>query len=736
VKHFLPNLDPKSVQIALKTCLALVLELALALQLDWKPSYGAILICVLQAPILGTTYHKGTNYIAGTLSGAIVGLALVALFAHDRVAFIVAAALLTSFGIYRLQTTRYLYAWLIFNVTVMLVAFFSTQDFSNAFEIAVMRSSTICLAGVIMFLVQGILWPTQAGTVFERQLHGFLEGCRGLLTLMSRALAGSEPDPHALRQAGTAQVQALAALRGTLGAAALDTERFRQFHAGYEWLLDQLHDLLLAILVVRESIERPRDDQASRSLIAGSDNLRSMLEQIEGDMQELVRDLALPRDGTASARASDGGAAAHIDQPGTLDTAHAAMLAGSLRDLARQVSKARATLAGVEDPEQVPPPRPAPPRESFSLTSVKSHNAAGAGLVILLLGWFFIQTQWPQGLTLGMLFATIAINIIFALRAFGVVVPFLMLARWLLLSLLTGVAIAAPLYFGIMPGIDQYQQLIPWLCVALFPLLYMMASKPQKLIQYLFSAIIVIALLGLDEERQAYSFSAFVNMWFGICGGFGGAVVVFGLFSSEVPEREFCKQARSFFAGCGQFVTGFRERAPGTSAGAAIVSTGQERWQPVLKQLQTWSSAINYKRVPGNDRHKTQALIESIEHLALHLPAAERVGQPSVEALDEPLRKLLGRFYDACVESFQLIANSLAAQQAIPDLPDTSSLVREIEFRGDDLRRSAAGDEDARASALRFMSATARLGSLADAIHDCRDKANALDWEGWNRNYF
>ena len=721
--------------MALKTCLALVLGLAIALQLDWKPSFGAILICVLQAPVLGTTYRKGMLYIAGTLSGAIVGLALVALFAHDRVAFIVAAALLTSFGIYRLQTSRYLYAWLIFNVTVILVAFFSTPDFSNAFGIAVSRSSTICLAGVIVFLVHGIFWPIQAGTVFERQLHGFMEGCRGLLSLMSRALAGSEPDPYALAKAGTAQVEALGALRRTLEAAALDTERFRQFHAGYEWLLDQLHNLLLAILVVRESVAGPRDDQARRSLIAASDNLRSMLEQIEGDMQELVRDLARPRDGTASPRASAGGAAAHIDQPGALDTAFAAMLAGSLRDLARQVSKVRATLAGVEDPELVPPPRPAPPRESFSLTSVKSRNAAGAGLVILLLGWFFIQTQWPSGLTLGMVFAAIAINIIFALRAVGVVVPFSMLARQLLLSLLTGAAIAAPLYFGIMPGISQYQQLIPWLCVALFPLLYMMASKPQKILQYLFSAIVVIALLGLDEERQSYSFSAFLNLWLGISGGFGGALAVFGLFSSEVPEREFCKQVRSFFAGCGQFVTGFRERAQGTPAGAAIVSTGQEQWQPVLKQLQTWSSAINYERVPGNDRRKTQALIESIEHLALRLPAAERVGQRSVEALDEPLRKLLDRFYDACVDSFQLIANSLAAQQPIPDLPDTSGLVGEIESRADDLRRSAAGDEDARASALRLMSAAARMGSLADAIHDCRDKANALDWAAWNRNY-
>jgi uncharacterized membrane protein YccC len=298
VQRFVPKLDTTSVQIALKTCLALVIDLAIALQLDWKPSFGAILVVVLQTPALGATYKKGMLYIAGTLAGAITGLVLVALFAHDRVAFIVAAALLTSFGIYRLQGSRYPYAWLIFNVTVILVAFFSTQDFSNAFGIAVMRASTICLAVVIVFLVHGIFWPIQAGTVFERQLYGFMEGCRGLLSLMSRALAGAEPDPDALGKAGTAQVKALGALRGTLEAAADDTERFRQHYAGYECLVDQLHKLLLAILVVRESIESLRDAQARRSLMAGSDKLRSMLEKIEGDMQELVRDLARLRDGT------------------------------------------------------------------------------------------------------------------------------------------------------------------------------------------------------------------------------------------------------------------------------------------------------------------------------------------------------------------------------------------------------------------------------------------------------
>jgi hypothetical protein len=181
---------------------------------------------------------------------------------------------------------------------------------------------------------------------------------------------------------------------------------------------------------------------------------------------------------------------------------------------------------------------------------------------------------------------------------------------------------------------------------------------------------------------------------------------------------------------------GLKESAPGTPAGAALISTSVQRWQGILKQLQTWSSAINYQQVPGNDRQQTQALIESIEYLALRLASAVRVRQHSVGSLDEPLRKPLGRVYDACIESLRLIANSLADLKPIPDLPDTGSLVREVESRGDDLRQSAAGDEDVRASVLRFMSATAQLRALADAIHDCRDKANALDWEAWNRNYF
>ena len=728
MNRFLPTLDSltldgRSVLIALKTCLALVLGLAIALWLDWKPSFGAILIVVLQTPALGATYKKGMLYIAGTLSGAGAGLAMVALFAHDRVAFILAMALVTGFGVYRLQGSPNAYAWLIFTVTSMLVGFFSAQDASSAFGTAVMRTSTICLAVVIVFLVHGILWPIRAGPVFERQLHGFLDGCRDLLSLTRRALTGDELDTDAVSKAETVQISAIAALRDALDAAAGDTERFRRYHAGYENLVNQLHDLLLAILAVHAGIRSRRDAQAEKSLSTGS----AALETVEGEMAELVRDLARPRDGTIEPGMSDARAEARIDRLDSIDTAFAAMIDEEIREVAAQVQKVHTSLATLEDPGRDAAAISAPAPEPFSLTSVKFRKAASGSLVVLLLGWFFIQTQWPMGLQLSMVFAGVAIGL-------GAMVPLVLVARQLLRSLIIGAAIAAPLYFGIMPRINQYEQLIPWLCVALFPLLYLISSRPQIKIQALFSAIFVIALLSLDEESQSYSFSSFVNMWIGLAGGFGGALAVFGLFSSVVPEHEFSKQVRSFFDGSGQFIRALEASAPG-AAGAAIIGTGRARWQGIFKQLKTWSSAINYKRVPGNDPQKTQALIESIERMALRLDSVEHIRQQSLGALEEPLAKLLDRFYDACVESFQLIGRSLLDLTPIPVLPDTSSLIREFESRGDQIRDSTVDDEEARASALHVLRAAAHVQLLAGELNDCRDKANALDWKAWNQNW-
>jgi hypothetical protein len=94
------------------------------------------------------------------------------------------------------------------------------------------------------------------------------------------------------------------------------------------------------------------------------------------------------------------------------------------------------------------------------------------------------------------------------------------------------------------------------------------------------------------------------------------------------------------------------------------------------------------------------------------------------------------RLSDACTDSFQLIADSLANREPVPRLPDTKKLLRDLESKGHAIRQPVSGNKISHAAALHAMSLTARFEALSDAIHDCRTRANALDWNAWNQNYF
>lgn len=149
-----------------------------------------------------------------------------------------------------------------------------------------------------------------------------------------------------------------------------------------------------------------------------------------------------------------------------------------------------------------------------------------------------------------------------------------------------------------------------------------------------------------------------------------------------------------------------------------------------------WSSAINYKLVPGNDRQRTLALIESIQYLVLRRDSVVQVRQQSLDLPDEPLCELLERIDETCIDSFLLISATLAEQRPVPDLSAIQSMIREVECREAELRQTVARDEDMHTSMFRFMSAAFEMRSLAGAIQDCRNKVNALDWVAWNRSYF
>lgn len=719
MNELMGRLDPARLLIAGKTCLALILAFAITLQLDWKPSFMAILIVVLQTDAIGATLEKAVGYIAGTLGGAAVALAAIGLFAQDRPSFIIAMALLTGYAVYRMQGSRNAYAWLIFIVTLALVGWLPAQTPDAAFDVAVMRASTICVGVVVMLLVQGIFWPATAGTKFEQLLRSFLEEARNSVVFMGKTMNGEKADPLTVKQSVTTQIRTIDALGGCLEAAAGDTPRFKQFHAGYLELIGRLKELLLALIAVQDGISNGIDQPARKTA-----DFSVMAKAIEGQLDRLIDDLDKPRDQTGRETESLQGEGLLEKPAGSIENGRDGVILHRLDDLALRITQVARLMCCVESPGGGPVTARSPAKEPFSFKSTRFQKAVSGALVSVIMAWFFVVTQWPMGLSLAMVFGSLAIG-------FGALLPLILIRRQLLLSLLVAPALAAPLYFGVMHRLDGYLELVPWLCIIFLPLFYLQASpKPQTMVLSIFSSIFLIALLSLDEQNQSYSFSSFITMWFGFAGGFGISLAVFRLFTRVVPERELWKQTCKFFRDSEEFIGEVVQNPTESAAKEKIIHEYQKRWQGTLKQLRMWSSTIDYRRGPPNRGEDIKALIESIEYLAFRLWSVASDHRQSTRAGPPPVHEMLSSVYDSILDSLRTISRSLAGQQPVPKLSDDREMIQDFESRADHFRQSLPQE-----AVVTAMNGISNARFLAQAIENCRSKANAIDWQAWNRNY-
>ncbi|WP_110649140.1 FUSC family protein [Salinicola peritrichatus] len=164
--YLLPNAT--AVKFAIKTTVAMMIALYLALWFDLdRPYWALISAAFLQIrPMSGMVIEKGLCQISGTLIGALVGIAIMALFAQARV-----PALITLTGWIMLCTyvaslwrNNYTYGCLMAAVTAMLIVVISNGSTPGGiFDIAVARLSELGLGAICATLVSSLLWPSHVG---------------------------------------------------------------------------------------------------------------------------------------------------------------------------------------------------------------------------------------------------------------------------------------------------------------------------------------------------------------------------------------------------------------------------------------------------------------------------------------------------------------------------------------------------------------------------------------------
>ncbi|WP_110667222.1 FUSC family protein [Salinicola halophilus] len=249
--------DATAVKFAIKTTLAMMVALYLALwfNLD-RPYWALISAAFLQIrPMSGMVIEKGVCQIGGTLIGALAGIVIMALFAQARVPAISTLVIWVMFCTYvgSLWRNNYTYGCIMAAVTAMLIVVISNGSSpAGIFDIAVARLSELGLGAICATLVSSLLWPTRVGQHLSTQADSVINQAfeNAALRLeasddiaaMQQALRGSlgplttlETDSQAARFEGPAGP-------GRVRATHVLTRRTLRFLANLQALHQLMHD--------------------------------------------------------------------------------------------------------------------------------------------------------------------------------------------------------------------------------------------------------------------------------------------------------------------------------------------------------------------------------------------------------------------------------------------------------------------------------------------------------------
>jgi Fusaric acid resistance protein family len=631
-------------------------------------------------------------------------------------------------------------------LSVGLITFNTINDPQMAFHQAVSWVSGNALGIVIVLFMHGVLWPHTGEKAFEGQLKSFFEGLAHLFTLKMAALPhawGVDPQnpasPAEIRQLEGRLIGGLMQIRLALGIASRDTDRFARFEARYADLVERLQSLMSEIMAYGENMRIWRDTPLAGTLLAGSATPREIIHVLSGQLHDLITACERPRDGTEPPRHRNAPHAieARLDElRKDLDSHEHSVLEAALFDAVTEkavqtsqtLAAVREALATVEQPGR---PVAAPPRSQVDLiTRIRSpalrlQKAAIGTIAAIVASLLWIYLDWPDP---GSLMVYLLIPV-----AFNAMVPTFPI-RAALRSLFWGPAIAAVLYFGIMPGLDGMWQLAPVLILFFLPSTYLTNSaNPATMMSGLFTSLWIVELIDLSEG-QVYSFSNFSDNLIGIWGGVGVALATLAFFAPPVPERQFKTYARAFLRDCERAIGDLRQRAPLMTGERGSIAARRGEWLEFLCLCELWARQLDHHRHPEAERAAVGALIEAMWAIAFRLEALEEARQrhPDETLIAAPSE----RCSQAAIAGLTQLGQALASSQPVPALAELSAAPDDFRAVLEPMHAEAHRSGEIRGSLHGALTLTGFYCALAEAIEQCRQRTNDIDWQQWDLAYF
>ncbi len=485
---------------ALRTTLAALLAAFVAFTANLpQASTSMMTVFIVSQPLAGMVLSKSLFRVVGTVTGAVVAIALTAAFSQEPELFSLAISLWIGICVavsVFMRDAPAAYGALLSGYTAAIVAFPAVGAPDTMFQAAMDRGAEIFVGIVCATTLSQVFFPQSAADALNR--------ATGAAVASASAWAAStlrgRPDADQVARDRRKLVADVSRLENLRIHAAFDTAEVRLSSRRVRLLHGRLVSLLALLVSVHDRMETLRSERPGRAAA-----LQPLLERAAAAMSPDASEAERADARTALVSGAPDLAAMRADRSRVFERTILLRVA-DLIDM-------RGDIAGLSAPEDVGRSDGAsedPDLSRYRDVPLALVSGATAALSMLAICAFWIASGWTAGAGAAVMVAVM--TSLFAQqddpsRPAGV----------FLLMTVVG-SIAAGVYvFGVLPGLEGFETL----ALALFPLLFVAAwamTAPALALPALAGAIGAINLIGLTNVMTP-DFPGFANSALGQIGG-------------------------------------------------------------------------------------------------------------------------------------------------------------------------------------------------------------------------
>lgn len=726
---------------ALKTALAVIIAMGIAMKLNWeKPYWTGITVFIIFLPYVGAAFEKSMLRIAGTLFAGVTAYLLTGWFEQDQ--FMMSLSLFLILGVlgYGAQGNTYPYFFVLGGITLCIIVGTTIVSPNELWHLVLYRTLEVILGVVVALSVNSLIFPQKASNALRHKVSSVLGDCRGLAELACKHYLDEAPLQENLSDQERAISAKFPLLMPLFQSAQRDCSQLVHHAHAMEEIIREMRQCFVAAQTALCAAQAETERRFFREM---ETETRAHVEALLADMKQLGEDLCANQAARRLQRSHDTREALRrkvitLRADGVSytyeinDVTNFYALLGnldSLQDAMIRLAQADRTLYVATEASALPK-RVTEHSRQWRLDQARVRHGIKVGLASIIALYAYLWLDWPSGVTafltcaIVMQVSTSASNQKSMLRLGG--------------CLLGGLFGFFTLGFLEPHFVTYYGYMVPLFFI--FAFFSWINNGPQTYSYAGFQAQIAFLLMTSISNQQSVDLQAGIDRFMGILLGVFIAALVHRLIWPVLPEREFRREMAKLFRRASDFMREQDQRI--TRQQAEPAARAQEKDLAAIEYLPaktiTWLGQITFQK---RELKQKDLLTESYLHAQAIVFGLRGMSQANARELDpatlDKLRPELNALDHALANALQRCAEAFEQNKHLPVDDHIRNAANQLEARLSKLLREEKATRTLNYQQLSaFLALVRRYRELSSQVRITDQHVSELNFAVLERSEF